>query len=403
MLFSRRYGLSTLAAGFALGQVSLVLAGSRAWEAPLRHLMPLERHQYQVDAAGHAIVDNATAEEHLAKRYLSIQPSEGTSGFKIWPQSTISYCFETQDARDKLLEHLELAIEAWRSDGAGGPGLHRDVYKYMEVFDPGDSCVNNNQRDRVLVISYNADGRLSTTVGMPSLDADNPDYKGPSMMLSDAPGIGMLDTVANYAHEIGHAWGLYHEHQNINFWGPPYNTGAMSSVVFGDRFDCTVLKDYPDALSRAQRGGGQNDVDLLCKLRGVAAKYKFSAVDWLPIMGGTRMHAGASGTGPSTPDYTKVDWDSIMMYPSGAGATGDAVPPGGDSDRRANVLLRNDGARMKINLVPSALDIQGVKQLYEGDLQKKSGEFAGLPVLPNSKSSKWSKRFKDTFKKKKGC
>ncbi|KAH8896310.1 hypothetical protein GQ53DRAFT_743557 [Thozetella sp. PMI_491] len=399
MLMRSEQGLSSLAVGAAL--VHVALAGSRAWEAPLKHLVASERHQIQVDAAGHAIVDNAT-ETHLAKRYLSIQPQAGTSNFKIWPNKVISYCFETQDARDTLLEQLELAIETWRSDGEGGPGLHRDVYKYMEVFDPGDACVNNDQRDRVLVISYNTEGKLSTTIGMPSLDEGDPTYKGPTMALSDAAGIGMLDTVANYAHEIGHAWGLYHEHQNMNYWGSPYNTGNPGSSIFGDHFDCTVLKDYPDALSRVQKEKPA-DVDLLCKLRGVAAHYKFSAQDWLPVLGATRQHDGAGGSGKSVPDYTNVDWNSIMLYPSGAGATGNAVPPGGDSDQRANVLLRNDGARMGINLVPSALDIAGIRQLYESDFGTGTGAFEGLPVMPNSKNSKWFSKFKDKFKKKKGC
>jgi hypothetical protein len=401
MLMPTQRGLSLLAVGTALAHV--VLAGSRAWEAPLRHLVSAERHQVQVGAAGHAIVDNAT-EAHLVKRYLSIQPSAGTSGLKIWPNSVISFCYETQDARDKLDEKLELAIETWRSDGEGGPGLHRDVYKYIEVFDPGSACVNNNQRDRVLVISYNADGRLSTTVGMPSLDANDPEYKGPTMALSDAPGIGMLDTVANYAHEIGHAWGLYHEHQNINYWGPPYNTGTVGDGVFGKNFDCTVLKDYPDALSRAKAGDTPGDVDLLCLFRGVAATYKFSAMDWLPVRGATRMHTGAGGAGQPNPTYANVDWNSIMMYPSGAGAIGNAVPPGGDSDKRSNVLLRNDGAKMGINLVPTALDIDGVRQLYENqNFGTGTGSFAGLPVMPNSKNSKWFSKFKDSFKKDKGC
>ncbi|EFX05598.1 hypothetical protein CMQ_3667 [Grosmannia clavigera kw1407] len=393
---SLRHCLSCFVASAALIQGTL--AGNRAWESSLRYLAPPERHQITVDGAGHAFVDNTTV-KRLAERYLSIQPDAGTSGFKIWPSSTISFCFETQNARDTLWEHLELAIETWRTDGEGGTGLHRDVYKYIEVFDPGASCVNNKQRDRVLVISYNAEGRLSTTIGIAALDASAPEYKGPSMALSDKAGIGMLDIVANYAHEIGHSWGLYHEHQNINYWGSPYNTGSFGSAIFGDSFDCTVLKDYPDAISRA-KASGDGDDDLLCHFRGVAAKYKFSAVDWLPINGRTRMHPGAGGAGQSVPTYANVDWKSIMLYPSGAGAIGEAAPPGGDSDKRSNVLLRNDGQKLGINLVPSALDIAGVRQLYESDLG--TGSFSGLPVLPNSKSSKFFGKFKDSFKKKKG-
>lgn len=38
------------------------------------------------------------------------------------------------------------------------------------------------------------------------------------MNLSDRTDVGMLDVVANDAHELGHAWGLLHEHQNPAFW-----------------------------------------------------------------------------------------------------------------------------------------------------------------------------------------
>ena len=55
--------------------------------------------------------------------------------------------------------------------------------------------------------------------------------------------------------------------------------------------------------------------------------------------------------------YDNVDWNLILLYPSRAGAIGEPVPAGGDSDGRSPVLLRNYGAKLQINLVPSELDV----------------------------------------------
>lgn len=366
-----------------------VLAGNRAWEAQLTHRpAAAARHVFSVNAAGHAVV-NATAEAHLASRYLTIVPQSGVSGNKVWPDKTISFCFDTQSARDKLLPQLKEAMELWRASGAG---LEHDKYKMVEVFPPGtSSCVNNPERDKVLVVSYNTKGALSTTVGMPSLDGGRPSYEGPTMVLSDKPGVGLLDTVANYAHEIGHSWGLYHEHQNPHFWGDDYISSFPGSV-FGDQFNCRALADYDRAMNWA-RTNKPDLVNKICTFRGAASEANFSAAEWLPITSATRSHATRLGEGT----YADVDWDSIMMYPSGAGGTGTAsgpdTPGGLVRDNRANVLLRNDGIKLKINLVPSTLDIKGIRMLYETGLD--GTVFPGMPVLPNEPQSQFYTRFRE--------
>ncbi|KAL1895037.1 hypothetical protein Sste5346_005457 [Sporothrix stenoceras] len=365
-----------------------VLAGSRAWETQLTHRLAAARHVFSVDTAGHAVAD-ATAEAHLTSRYLTIVPQSGVSREKVWPDSTISFCFDTQPSRDKLLPRLKEAMELWRSNG---DGLPRETYKMVEVFPPGASdCFNNPQRDKVLVISYNTNGRLSTTVGLPSLDGTDTSYKGPTMTLSDKPGVGLLDIVANYAHEIGHSWGLYHEHQNPHFWEENYNRN-FPGFVFGAQFNCRALADY-DRVMNWVRTNKPELVNDICTLRGAASSVNFSAAEWLPITTATRSHATRLGQGT----YADVDWDSIMLYPSGAGGSGTAsgpdTPGGLVRDNRANVLLRNDGIKLKINLVPSPLDIQGIRMLYETGLD--GTVFPGMPVLPNAPQSQFYARFRE--------
>ncbi|CAK7197529.1 hypothetical protein SEUCBS139899_000177 [Sporothrix eucalyptigena] len=367
---------------------AFVLAGSRAWEAQLTHRPAAARHVFSVDVAGHAVA-NATAEAHLASRYLTIVPQSGVSPYKVWPDSTISFCFDTQSAREKLLPSLKEAMELWRASGAGLP---REKYKMVEAFPPGTSnCVNNPQRYKLLVISYNPDGKLATTVGMRGLDGRDPLYKGPTMALSDKPGVGLLDTVANYAHEIGHSWGLYHEHQNQHFWGQPY-IQEFTGSVFGAQFKCEALADYEKAMNWVRKNR-PDLVDQICVYRGAASLANFSAAEWLPITSMTRSHASSPGQGT----YDDVDWDSIMLYPSGAGGSGTAAgpdTPGGlVRDNRANVLLRNDGIKLKINLVPSPLDIQGIRKLYETGLD--GTVFPGMPVLPNLPQSQFYARFRE--------
>lgn len=363
-----------------------VLSGSRNWEVNLSHQHNHEQLDIPVDNAGYAVTDNAT--HSIQKRYLAMRPQDGPGLRKLWPDKTISYCYESQATKDILNDELEQAIMLWQ------PGLHRDVYKYHEVADPGEAtCVGNSQRDHILVIRYNSDGNLATSVGLPSLDGGNPTYKGPTMMLSDKTNVGLLSVVANYAHEIGHAWGLYHEHQNLAFWGFPQNTGS-AGTVFGEKWDCTALKDYGAASARVQ-AENPKDMELLCVFQGIAAKYGFSAADWLPVVKNTL----APSTIGNRAGYDKVDWDSIMMYPSGAGGRGDAAPPGGDTyDLRQPVLLRNDGAKMVPKLQPSLGDIAGIRRIYEDAAAPQ-----GQPVLINDKSSKWYSKLKIDFRKKKGC
>jgi hypothetical protein len=293
--------------------------------------------------AGHASwersrgIVNDTASS-IDRRWLVIEPS--APALRLWEGGEIKYCFENAIAVSKLLYHLAAARDRWYSQG-----LPEDMFKMTEV--SPTECQSN--RANVLLIKYNTNGVLSTTPGIPALNPKFPKYEGPVMKLSDRTDVGMLDVEANFAHELGHAWGMLHEHQNAVFWSAPY-AGSQSQIF---RFNCEALKDYQQFMDKTPDA---NERRLLCVDRGFAEEKQFSAAEYLPILGGPR--------GPiiAIASDDDVDWDSIMLYPSGAGGTGPASP---DNDQRANVLVRaSDGLVVKRNLRPTTRDVTALKDLY---------------------------------------
>lgn len=322
-----------------------ISAGHSSWEQPI--------HSRAVDSTTSV----------LNKRAFSIQP-RGT--LRVWPDATIRYCFENDQTKQQLLYHLEAARDLWYQ-----AGLPEEKYKLTEVSD----AVCRDDRANVLLIKYNDQGKLSATPALPPKDDSDPTYQGPTLHLSDKTDVGMLDVVANYAHEMGHVWGLLHEHQNPAFWEYPFSTQGMVNEF---QFDCRNLKDYAEVAARLS----PTDMEDACKYRSNAAEAKFSAAEFLPILGGGR----SEGPGLS-PDLM-----SIMLYPSGAGATGTASP---GNDGRADVLLNKDGSKILPNVRPTLRDVEGIKKLYNTDWGTTN------PVLLNKPANPKSNKFKDLFKKKK--
>ncbi|SPQ23047.1 5808b097-2444-4600-b106-16884616c2bd [Thermothielavioides terrestris] len=343
-----------------------VLAGSHVWQPPVSN----ER-------------SNA-----LARRYFVINddPSEGDR--MPWRNRQIRYCFDKPDDK-KALEGLLLAAhDLWLSQGLGSE------FTLAEVGD--DECKGEKRFDTLLVQWTGDSGRMATFEALPQVDSvirqsKNPDVR-PKMLLTTSTSMGMLDQVKNVAHELGHAWGLYHEHQNPAFWSRGTIHNALGGSVFGPEnggnWRCENLKDY----ARHMAGGGlivqkpgsrgygdRIGMDMLCKDYEFASKAQFSARDYLPM---PRVMGVATSAGTSAKD---VDWDSIMIYPSGAGAIGDASP---GNDQRQPILLKPDGSRIPINGAPSQRDIAAMHKLYGRSKSARGKELlqkAGGTVTSNFK------------------
>ncbi|KAL8930238.1 MAG: hypothetical protein Q9208_000855 [Pyrenodesmia sp. 3 TL-2023] len=335
-----RWALSILAF------VSFVHAGHSSWEPSTR-----------LNAAEEGVAPI------LDKRYFIIEVTEKQ---RTWPNAEIKYCFQDAATKARLLSDLQMAKEKWYA--AGLP--HR--FKYTEV----SQTELNNNRARVLLITYNNQNRLASTNGMRALDPADPGYRGPTMTLSDQEDMGMLDKAANYAHELGHAWGLLHEHQNPAWWGPPYATSGFGEFTF----NCQNLADYNDAAARLS----PEDLAEACQDRNAAAAAKFSgATEYLPIRFG--------GQGESIGFGGDVDMESIMIYPSGAGGLG---PASRNNDGRMPVLLRTDGSTIPRNLNPSTKDVEGILRLYP-EAPPPPGKLLNEPSNPKSN------KFKNLFHRRK--
>jgi len=214
---------------------------------------------------------------------------------------------------------------------------------------------------------------------------------GPYTYLSDFQGIGQDDVNANVAHELGHVWGLGHEHQNPNWWKISsqdlmsgwsiFSSGNSEEHFQTSGFNCHNLKDYNNAHAKLQakidaetdtkkKADLQLEFDRLCISPVVAGKYGFSASEWLPLANTMNMVLDSN-----------FDTDSLMMYPSGAGGTG-------LSNARATVMTFADGSAIPNRLAPSGQDVDRLISLYGTPASSQTGEPYG------SKSSKWRNQLK---------
>ncbi|KAI4696875.1 uncharacterized protein J4E88_001054 [Alternaria novae-zelandiae] len=369
---------------FLLASAEGVFGGSRFWEAKAPNKRTNPRPDYSA-------IETINATSSLSKRAFSIESRPGQAELpRIWPKKTIRYCFENSQGHDKLEGLFRSAIELWAQ-------LNRHGFKYEEVSDA--ECKSEDKRDSVLHIHYNDYGRFSTTLGIPVVDAqeiaDNPTtaVRGPTMHLSDKEGVGQENTPANIAHELGHAWGLAHEHQNPYYWeqssitGPSWSVPMTGKKYFEtDDFNCGNLEDHYKIHKSVQvlidtevdlrkRDILQGEYNNLCVLRGVASKYGFSAADWLPISNTANMVIDA-----------QFDPDSIMLYPSQAG--------GGDNGANRRVIMKYKKDSMPDQIIPirhrpSNMDVDRIVALY-GDPAPST-----LEVPHNSGSSEFHNRLKD--------
>ena len=257
-----------------------VLAGHADWEPRLYGRTSLVISDVPVVA-----FENATAYT-LEKRWVGVHSGSGDADTRLWPGKTIKYCFDNDDAKSRLFEDLKDGVERWYASG-----LPED-FKFVEV--GATACTSD--RNNVLLIKYSAPGTgpgqsvMATSPALPPLSGIG---QGPTMTLTDDETMGMLDKVANYAHELGHAWGLHHEHQNPFYWEQAY--GHQNGHLFGaNNFNCANLKDYATAQQKItdrinNYPGGLGGVlferhyQEVCQVRAVARQYQFSATDYLPF------------------------------------------------------------------------------------------------------------------------
>lgn len=269
-----------------------------------------------------------------------------------WPGAKIIYCFDSTDgglAKKYLKPLIPKAWDLWKAAGLS------NQFKMEQGKD--DYC-KTASRLSYLLVKYNSNGALDTSPGF-TTGGD-----GPTTNLDPSDSLGSGSGVANIAHELGHAWGLLHEHQRLGLWTKDYGGNGATNMF---TFTCQNMADYEKV--EAERSAQGKSMDAPCHYENIARFEKFSAFNLLPDRSGHDM--GPAG---------EVDWDSIMIYGSVAGSK--TV-----NGQRLNTLVKaSDGSTFGYNQVPSEGDIQALYWLYSRELDEPS---KNVPVPFWKTGSKW--------------
>ncbi|WEW61177.1 hypothetical protein PRK78_006667 [Emydomyces testavorans] len=244
-----------------------------------------------------------------------------------WPNGEVIYCFEKTkgDALEKLFN-------------AGWAIWERKAGFFIKRRKLASCDEERHIRGAVLhVLETNTSP--SCTVGMRQKCQlkFNPNFKGASK-----------DLPVTMAHELGHAFGLFHEHQK---------PGAGKHI----RFNCENLSDYDKIKKKEPQQIGE-----LCSERARGENAGFSASHLLPLVDmDARWYKLDDPGDDNSPDY--IDWKSIMIYGSKFG--GKKVVTGFKWARQP-VMTRSDGSLIEANTEPSDRDIRQLQWLYNAPIEK---------------------------------
>ncbi|OAA74802.1 Metallopeptidase, catalytic domain protein [Akanthomyces lecanii RCEF 1005] len=361
--------------------VSLLLVVADAAQAASQLWQPrITRYDHLADIGSNHTLMRRTLDEltdpspidarSIDKRYLIrtldlMQP---------WPNHEVRYCFATPEDKQALFYNLKDAIDRW-----WWAGLDQSVYKWTEVDD--NEC--QSHRSTLLLIKRGRDGAgHTTTTGYIPADSST-GSEGPVMILDDTDWGGYDNKVGTFAHEIGHAWGLFHEHQNPNFWRSEDGfVDANFGTVFGnDNFHCENLVGYDTALAAAQADLGPEGGKAICKSVATAGQYHFAADAFLPW-------TPSIVFAPPGHNFADVDFTSIMIYPSHTSSS-NGLP----------VITAPGGAIIVQNHYPTAQDVIGINLVYTTPIQN-LGPF--LNQAGNSQFNSFQSLYKQS-RGEKGC
>ncbi|RAL02766.1 uncharacterized protein BO80DRAFT_472270 [Aspergillus ibericus CBS 121593] len=284
---------------------------------------------FPVVDAGHPDWEHA---RFSSPAWLFIKPG---AKYQLWPRSTIPLCYDSDETRDTFHDILWAAMRLWYAAGLPESFRLLEINRLACIHNPFESLYVEGTRDV-----------LASDIGMPLISmrsgADQPEVDKPTIkVFVDRENLGW--TIKSAAHELGHAFGLLHEHQNPSFWGP---NGA--DKVF--RFYCMHLHDFVEITEGMYEDDvwGQTGV---CRDIISAEEIGFSAGDWLP-----EVATDVFTPHPWWAHDSMVDWDSIMLYQSFSDSIDEDHIP---------VLTRWDTSTWESSWTPSTLDVAGLEAMYE--------------------------------------
>lgn len=280
---------------FLLLLSSPALAGHPAWE--------------QYDSAGH--ID-----------YVIMNPNDYQ---QIWPDKTLRYCYSDSRARDIIEPYIQGAVDIWHAGGLSDEFQMKEIKLY--------ECLP--ERAKTLYVRLGDHG-FATSMGRQTPDGED----GPVMQLSLPPD-EFLNHYVMVVHQIGHAWGLAHEHQNPVIWAESHTNPL--------RFHCDHIEGFPELLEYYGPGLVWGEAGF-CTDYWSAAHVRWKAMQFLPLP----RELVQTQSSHFRNRNSMVNWNSIMLYSSQQYAI-----PG------QRTLVRREGEpNIEQNPLPSAGDVFGLKRLY---------------------------------------
>ncbi|KAF9887253.1 hypothetical protein FE257_010381 [Aspergillus nanangensis] len=269
--------------------------------------------------------------------------------FHRWLNSRIEYCFDTEETKGILGPSVENGLEYWHHAGLS------EEFQMIEI--ERQACLGRS-RPTSLVISLSQDGSISSTIGV---DPNDP----AEMILANPAQLSPERIIPIVAHEIGHVFGLYHEHQDPRFW----DSGNQGPFIFY----CDRLRGYQEILQRLGFIGVWGK-DGVCTNSRAAGREGFSSSNFLPEP--PEMTVSSNGWHANDGD---VDWKSLMLYEGSAFCANRNEPA---------LVRRSTGEPTPLNLAPSEGDIEGLNHMYYASRDTTFGE-----ILMVYHESRWNHLF----------
>ncbi|KAF7592769.1 hypothetical protein BBP40_012527 [Aspergillus hancockii] len=315
--------------------------------------------------AGHAAWENGATT--ITTEWVYIDPNEQ---FRPWPDQTITYCYNSESARERIAPLLRQAIALWAA--AGLP----ESFKYVER--ETDWCFRNPKDG----LAFYGDGDTETYFSSIAMSVPDERFAGPYLYFNPPKDLLPENTLAALTHELGHSWGLLHEHQDPLLWrtNDPGNGEHRGLITFF----CENVEGY-DQLS--QKYGGDKEKlfapDGPCTSSERALQDGFVAANILPLGPGWRHQSPRS----QWPEDENVDWKSIMFYAS------DLYGKVNSNDEPLDTHVQTKGLRyIPGTLVPTLEDVTGLLHMYRTRFSQLRQD------LHNEPRSPWYPLFKQKVK-----
>ncbi|KOC17458.1 hypothetical protein AFLA70_10g006580 [Aspergillus flavus AF70] len=296
----------------------------------------------------------------VTSEWIHMDPSPE---YRTWEDQTIRYAFNSPETKENVEYDVKAAWSLWLA--AGLP----ETYRFVETTKAWCDATPDNC---LLIIQDDDPPSLFTSLGRSPIEP----WDRIAMYLNFEGQDEEYIRALMITHEIGHAWGLIHEHQNPLLWQFAYRETRTDSLV---QFYCANVQGYDEVA----RQFSDDTLELWsengpCRNQDRAIDLDFLAADILPWA------ARKQQPHRLWPLDSDVDWESIMIYASHTFGRKDEhdVP-------KLTLVRTHELQEIPEPLIPTQLDVKGLQHIYHPVY----GKFR--EVFHNDPDSPWYGLFKE--------